>query len=227
MTRNYVWMLLSVLVLALAMSAVAAWGAGPTSAPAGGARDVVRQSRAPLEGDSEKDGQRLREAVERLRATTIEPRPARPAVDSPPARHAEPDLSEHALTTRPAAVSPPGEITTEHLSVLRTLKDLPADEAALVGAALQQAGHLEEAFGFFEQAFGAGPAADQAYLLLQMAHCKRAADPVAAQALYRRVVAEHAGTPWATLAEAYDSILEFARMHKPAETIRDATKGAP
>ena len=124
-------------------------------------------------------------------------------------------------------------MTADQLAALRTLKDLPAGEAALLGAALQKAGHLDEAFLFFEQAMqasaGTGPAAvaEQAYFLLQMAHCKRADDSAAAQTLYRRVATEFADTPWAPLAKAYDSALEFARIHRPQDVIRDAANESP
>ena len=211
------------------LSSLSAWSAEPTSAPAGGVQDkAVRESASPLGGTTSAESQRLQTAIERIRETKIEPRRNWP-ITNPPAplpRPPEADDSDTTTAVLPVAGAESGTLTADQLAVLRTLTNLPADEAALLGAALQKAGYLDEAFRFFEQAMRVCQGAEQAYFLLQMAHCKRSGDPEAAQTLYRRVAAEFADTPWAPLAEAYDSMLEFTKTHRPQDVIRGAASGS-
>ena len=216
------------------MSAALARAAEPTSRPAdaSGMRATVRESMAPLGDADSAESQRLREAIDKLKATQISPRRDWPVSNPPAVRNPLTDAAgdaeseNHAgTTTQPAQADARAAdaLDADQLAALRALKGLPADEAALLGAALQKTGHLEEAYGFFEQAVQASEGAEQAYLLLQMAHCKRSSDAALSQTLYRRVAAEFAGTPWATVAAAYDSMLDFTRLHRPGDVIRDAT----
>jgi len=204
-----------------------AYAAEPTTAPSADVRAVVRENMAPVGGSTSVESQRLQEAIDRLNATKLEPRRGWPVTNplSPrPSREADDPMesSDPATAARPAGSRGADALTVEQLAALRTLKGLPAGESGLLGAALQKAGHLDEAFLFFEQAMRVSSGAEQAYFLLQMAHCRRAGDPAGAQTLYRRVAAEFADTPWAVLAGAYDSALEFARVHRPQEVIRNA-----
>jgi len=207
-----------------------AHAAEPQASPPADARDVVRANMASVGGATSAESQRLQEAIERIRATKIAPRREWP-VTSPPAPPRDTDgvddPRDPSPTTRPVFSRAADALTTEQLAALRTLKGLPAAEAGLIGAALTKAGHLAEAFEFFEQAMQSSTGAEQAYFLLQMAHCRRADDPAAAQTLYRRVATEFTDTPWAPLAGAYDSALEFTRLHRPQDVIRDATSESP
>jgi len=223
----------TLIVAVLALATDLAMADSPTSAPADAvqatakvsANDMVKESFSPLEGTS--DVQRLHEAIERLKATKIKVRhewPGLPTaaqqtvVEQPsPQPTATINVPKGTPTTQPAVLNP------DELATLAMLKDLSPEQASTLADALHKAGYEAQAFGFYEQAMKASKGAQQAYLLLQMAHCKRTSDPVAAQTLYRRVAVEFKDTPWATLAATYDKSIDFDLIHKPAETIANAT----
>ena len=225
--------LATLIVAVLALATALAMADSPTSAPAQNtpataqvsANEMVKESFSPLDGTN--DMQHLHEAIERLKATKIKVRhewPALPAAAQQPVVErpvTQPtvtiDVPKGMPTTQPAVLNP------DELATLATLKDLSPEQASSLAAALHKAGYEVQAFGFYEQAMKASQGSQQAFLLLQMAHCKRTADPVTAQTLYRRVAVDFKDTPWATLAAAYDRSIDFDLVHKPAQTIANAT----
>ena len=84
---------------------------------------------------------------------------------------------------------------------------------------LFRGGHLDEAYRFYEKSVTKGtPAETKAWVLFQMANCRRTKDPAAAQALYHRVQTEHAASMWASTAAVEERLLQWLQMACPVET---------
>lgn len=222
----------------------AAQSAAPSTRPADVRKNVSQVWLSSLEPNSDDAAAvELRQAVTRLEAATAAlktPNAGRTSVIAPPiAPVIVPDpivapnpapatdpVVRRSPATGPASgpdptatvtpASQPSVLPAAELARLRNLFSKDPISSARMGQALMDAGNFEDAFAFLEQALkNTADADDQAWLLLQMATCKHRAEPVAAAALYKRVVAEHAASNWAIVAAAQDKVLEFYQTNGP------------
>ena len=166
-------------------------------------RELWRESLRAL-ATAPADSAELDDAIDRLRATDLHRRrKAKPLavqqpdiVLPPPPRIPEPKTP----ATAPA-------LSEKEIQRLRKLTAVQLTNAAQLGEALLAAGKGELAYEFFDKALNREKDADeQAWLLLQMARCKKA-DVDAARALYKQVVSKHPDSRWATVAAAQDKLL--------------------
>jgi hypothetical protein len=136
-----------------------------------------------------------------------------------PQRAGSPTTRPAAATTRPAAAQP-----SWRDAILERLKRLPASELAEPVALADElfgSGHVLEAASLYEHALARGPAADEkAWVLCQLANCRRAADPNAAEALYLRVVREHSSSAWASVAAVEQKLLAWRRTNRPLALVK-------
>ncbi|MBM4019174.1 MAG: hypothetical protein FJ288_12750 [Planctomycetes bacterium] len=156
----------------------------------------------------------LDRAIERLRGIQFKPRGEPPADDggspaqaAPPAAPlpAAPKMPRAEPTKAPAAAPNPA-LALDELNRL-TPEQVPNPVA--LADTLYLAGRCDEAFIFYERAAsGQAPDEAKAWAVFQMANCRRASDPAAAAALYKRVAAEHPKTPWASIAALQDRVIQ-------------------
>lgn len=156
---------------------------------------------APESGDNAELGKAVRE----LLSMEVRPKPKRtPRSASSPATASAP-------ATSPAADSPTRrQVTPELAAKLLALAERSGDVAALADE-LYQAQQLDAAVVLYEAAIKSEPKADAGWLLLQLGNCRAAKDPAAAIALYQRVGADHAGSPWAPVASAQAARLAWSQ----------------
>jgi tetratricopeptide (TPR) repeat protein len=117
-------------------------------------------------------------------------------------------------------------------ALLDQLKTVPADRIAdpvALADTLFRSGHPEEASLFYEKALVKDtPAETKAWLLFQMANCKRAKEPEAARVLYKRLLDEHPKSPWCPAAAVQDRLIQWTQTANPkALAEKTALAGAP
>ncbi len=109
--------------------------------------------------------------------------------------------------------------------LLKRLKELPVEgvnRPVDLADTLFLAGHLEEACSFYEHALKESQDPEQkAWLLYQIAACRRMADPAAAAAQYQKLLAEHPESMWASLADVQVRLIEWYRINAPRAVLRD------
>jgi tetratricopeptide (TPR) repeat protein len=123
-------------------------------------------------------------------------------------------------------------------SVVEELKKLPPEQIADLVAladALYMGGRQPEAFPFYEKALSSKLEAEQkAWVLFQMANCRRRTDVAAAQDLYKRLVTEYPKCPWAGIAMVQQRLLAWYQTTglvdgpaSPATASTPASAGTP
>lgn len=99
-------------------------------------------------------------------------------------------------------------------------------ELASIADDLYQAQEFEGAATLYDLALKNDKDADAGWLLLQLANCNSKTDPAKAIALYKRVIVEHASSPWARVASAQALWLEWSRA-MPADAQAAAESRQP
>jgi hypothetical protein len=213
-------------------------GAEPAPSPT---PDQVKQNRdqlihASVEAPAQtKPSVDLNAAVEKIQNLRVIPKPAKSTPETSPAASA-PDEAEAAKPSAETllkefaarAEDPKADVA----NLVAQLKDVPADKVADpagVADSLFRGGHFDEAYRFYEKASANKDASadTKAWTLLQMAHCRRVKDPVAAQALYRRVQTEHAASMWAATAALEERLIQWLQTMNPAEPASGPAKKGP
>ncbi|MBS3734242.1 MAG: hypothetical protein KGY99_04875 [Phycisphaerae bacterium] len=228
---RWAWLLSALLLLAAPAAPAADEEAAATADAAEdealrqGVSELWRESitAPPDDADREKRTDLLA-TVRRLRALHLEAGETQASSD---AARAASDAAAAAPTTRPveAVAAPPPQRSGLDVATLETLRtkvapDSVADPLALADM-LFKAGHDKTAGAFYRIALRrAPPAQEEAWILLQLGNCLRDDDPAAAREAYRRVIAEHADSPWTPLAEAYDGLLAWKNSARPTKLIR-------
>jgi len=191
--------------------------------------EQVRQNRRRLTAavisapEPATDDSELREAVERVRSITLKQRPVLP--DSEPTPKTEMPAPEAPAPARNSgsAILPPEK--------LEQLKALPANQVTdpvALADALFRSGHYDHAYTFYEQMLADATTGEptRAWLLFQMANCKRQSDPAAAVALYGRLLTGHPESSWAGPGKAYKTLVEWRQAVKP-EAILESLQAPP
>ena len=190
-------------------------GDRPESDPTGRLRRTMRElrSEALRPPSRARSGRNLQEAGEKVRRLQLRPgqRPVEPPATSPPGSQ---PASAPASPARKAPVSP---LSPE---VLQQIVKLPpkqvADPSALADE-LFLAGRERAAFTFYEQALRSAQSPEsKAWVLYQMATCRRKFDPPGARKLYARLLAEHPTSAWQPLAVVQDRLIEWYQTNDPA-----------
>jgi len=206
----------------LRLAAVAACVCSALLADDGADRTILRGLRSDSMAPpaSTRPGAALADAIRALRqrqlpraGETARTKPARPA-PGPRTRPA----------TRPAeaeALSP--EVLAE---IAGRAKDLP-DPTALADA-LFLAGRDKTAFAVYEAALASETVAEnRAWLIFQMANCRREYDPAGCRAIYQRLLAEHPKSPWVPLAQTRDLLADWYAVNAPAELLAEEDAPPP
>jgi tetratricopeptide (TPR) repeat protein len=190
-------------------------------------QDVWRESIEAPQAASSPASTELQRVIERLRATKLQA--ARPAADPiaagpkpAPVPTSQP-TTQAAPVTLAAATQPATRpvFTPAEIERLHKLAATDATRAAELAGAMFEAGYLKEAYGFFELALKSQTNNDEkAWLLWQMAACKRDSDPAAARAIYQQLVREHGDSALAPAASAQDKLLEFYEVNKPQALVK-------
>lgn len=168
---------------------------------------------------------RLDAMVQQLKAIQVSPKPQTglPASATQPAGGLRRLLVE---STRDLRTRPKGKQLAPE--VLEKLKKLPAQGVTSpeeLAEALFLTGHFDAAIIFYKQALaGAKQSEDQAWLLYQMANCRRPSDPAAARALYGQILAEHPDSLWSSLAEVQDRLIEWHRINGPRTLLQELNR---
>ncbi len=157
----------------------------------------------------------LRRAAERLARMRL-----RSQLPPPPA--SAPAASQP--TSAPAGEGPPEEVRRLRPEIVQRIRRLPPRQivdAAALAEALFQAGRAKAAFDFYELALRSQTQpGDQAWLLYQMANCRRSWDASGARHIYKRLVAEHPDSPWAPLAEVQERLIEWYEVNDPTALLQ-------
>ena len=198
----------------------------PASAPGEGCdvrknmRELWRANVGALSGPE--GPSRLEAMIRQLKAVRVaqKRRTGLPALTTQPAGGPEQLLV--GSPRRPHARPEGKQIAPE---VLEKLKKLPAEGVANpeeLAEALFLTGHFDAAIVFYKQALTrAKKSEDKAWLLYQMANCRRPGDPAVARALYGQVLAEHPDSLWSSLAEVQDRLIEWHRINSPRTLLQE------
>lgn len=146
----------------------------------------------------------LSEAIERLEQVRL----VEPAPQTQPA-------------TQPATQPSPTTQPADPLASLKTVEAQKLSEPLAAADALYVNGRLAQAADLYEAALTRDIDPDsRAWVLFQLANCRRADDPETARGLYRRVTAEHGASPWAPLAQVQERLIEWRQTHRPEQVVR-------
>ena len=128
--------------------------------------------------------------------------------------------SQPSITKPPRArfVPVPATRPAEALALGR-LKKVPPEavvDAVSLADAVFLSGHLEEAAVFYELAWKQATEDEtKAWVVFQLANCRKDSDPTAGHTFYGRVISEYPNSPWSGPAQALDRLLAWRQTHKP------------
>jgi len=165
----------------------------------------------------------LHEAIRRVQSITLKPRPV-PTETAAAPQSKKPPADTPTQTGKPT----PAILSAERLEQLKSLKADEVVNPIALADALVCSGHHDLAFPLYEQLLGDAKTAKptKAWLLFQMANCKRQADPTTAVSLYSRLLTEHPESPWAGPGKVYKTILEWRQAMRP-EAILELLSATP
>ncbi len=177
-------------------------------------RNIQSLRRASLKPPDEKAGRgRLRQASIELNSiefhgAKLTPKPVVTATTAPAPLPASPS------TAKPSVP----------ILVLMKLKKAPSEaitDQTVLGDALFRGEYFEAAYNIYSQALEKkDDPVEKAWLQFQMANCRRGSDPSAAVVLYKKLLAEHPDSPWASVASAQENLLKWREAESPAELLR-------
>ena len=158
---------------------------------------------------------KLEEAIKKLQA--IELKPELPTPDPAPSQES-PQPS-----TMPAQVVVPQEADADMLGKLRQIPTDGLTKAEEVADALYLAGQKQVAEAFYQRALGAADeAGERAWLLFQLANCKKQTDPDLAKELYKQLAEEYTDSSWRQVALMGIRLIEWEQINEPKELIARA-----
>ena len=212
------------------------------AAPAGMKQNLRRLRQEGLTPPETGTSAQLQEAIEALRRIRVVPRSrgraaaggassarqAGPAVQPPatqPARRAA--ATQPAATTQPAGKAAP-KLPSKVLEQLKGLPSAGLTRPIQLADELCGSGLLDAAYVLYEHALKTSQDPNmQSWVLYQMANCRRASDPTAAESLYGRVVTEHGRSVWAPAAAVERKLLQWHRVNDPLALLKSiASVGA-
>ena len=219
-----VW--IALVLLASAVSKGAESAAPKTSTEVENVRNTRRQLwrdalRAPK--DATKTTELEREMAQLLAAEAKTGKTLPSAPTTPPAAESQPATTLDA----PKPPAPPRQadaevtLSSELLARLQQLAPRGIARPATLADSLFLGGHFEAAGDLYRFAMQRKSAPDQrAWLLFQMANCKRKSDPAMARGLYRRLLAEHPDSPWSPVADVQQNLIEWRRVNQPERLLK-------
>jgi len=194
--------------------------------PAADVRRALRELRsASLSPPSAPPDDDLQRTIRRLRALRL-----RRTGQGPPELAPKPAATAPAPTSAPAAHAGharlDGPLTPHLLKRIAAMPPKDVSRPSALADALFLAGKPEQAFRFYEAAFEETHRRPEgrAWLLYQMANCRRAYDPPGSRQIYKRLLAEYPESTWAPLAEVQHHLTEWYEVNKPRELV-EATAG--
>ncbi len=156
---------------------------------------------------------KLEDTIRKLQA--IELRPHRPASASVPSEQQSQPSTMPAQATRTSLGPDP-----EMLGKLRQIPTEGLTKAGEVADALYLAGQEQVAEAFYQRALtGADEAGERAWLMFQLANCKKQTDPALAKQLYGQLAAEYTDSSWRPIALMGIRMIEWEQINQPKELI--------
>jgi hypothetical protein len=131
-------------------------------------------------------------------------------------------------TTRPAprpSVQQPQEpaVSPEVLAKLQAAAPADPAQAARLADTLFADGHLAPAYVVYQAALDRETSESRAaWLVFQMANCKKLSDPELAGTLYRQLIAQYPKSRWAGPAKIQEKILQWQRVNEPQGALAQA-----
>ena len=207
--------------------------ASPATLPAGGqAEGGLRELwRSNVEVLADKGSDDLQEAIRRLEAIRLPAQagggaaqvPARASAKVLPAPTSRPGPASRS-STAPASqpATRPAELTPELVAGLNKLHPgRPIGMAALADT-LFHSGHVDWALPFYEKAIETSPDDEEkAWLLFQVANCRRKAAPPAADEAYGRLLSECPDSPWGPAAQFQRQFIEWQEVNRLPELLEE------
>ncbi len=241
--KRRVWATILLCLLASPTTATRAEGASDQSAGSA-AREQLRELRAnlrrtsiqaPTEAppDKTKDSS-LEEAIRGVLAFEVTPKPKPKPRRSEPqqastTQHASPSTQPVTVETiavpNPAHTHPaaPRKIPPRTLQRLMQLSPSGVSRPITLGDSLHRGGYDAEAFKIYQMAMQREPSPeDRAWVLFQMANCKRKTDPEMAMGIYKRLLHEHPTSAWSDMAQTECDFLKWVQDNDPTRALADA-----
>ncbi len=135
--------------------------------------------------------------------------------------------------TPPVAVESPAddqgksEISPRMLGKFRVASAREVFRPMLLGDSLFRAGRLEQAAEVYEMLMHREPSkTDRAWVLFQLGNCKRVKDPDGALGYYNMLLSDYPTSQWSHVAQIQKHLLEWNRMNKPHDVIKQAAEDA-
>ena len=155
---------------------------------------------------------KLEEAIRKLQAIELKPQRPTPA-SAPSERPPQP-------STMPAQAGAPPRPDPEMLGKLRQISTEGLTKAAELADALYLAVENQVAEAFYQRALGtADEAAERAWLMFQLANCKKQTDPDLAKQLYGQLAEEYTDSSWRPVALMGIRLIEWEQINQPKELI--------
>jgi len=197
-------------------------------------RDLWMEGMSPPEGKQSSEGlaRTVRNAViPKIEPQVKEPRniavpasqPSSRPTTQPTTQPARGQVSEPRAMSDPGPPPKSGEISSEELGRLRVLSAKGVANPVPLADSLYLGGYLDEAYPLYRQGLGGELTdPDRAWVLFQMANCKRISDPPAANSLYKRVVSEYPDSRWSGIIQIQSEIIEWKNRTRPEQALEKA-----
>lgn len=198
------------------------------------------QARISASGDKNPSQSKsgLREIIGQIKSIEFKPQDQspEPAIVAEPIRKAEPNEISSDTEMSPGQESdkiesrlPDGRITEQTLQIFKTLSQQPErlSNPFELAEILFNSNCLREAAKCYQESLNrmtadeTGQPADKAWILFQIGNCLQNTDPPTAIQMYRQLIAEYPGSPWADLAGAKTKLIEWYLKDKPDTLINE------
>ena len=180
----------------------------------------------------------LRDIIGQIKTIEFKPQDqsSEPAIVAEPIRKAEPNEISSDTEISPGQESdkieprlPDGRITDQTLQIFKTLSQQPErlSNPFELAEILFNSNYLREAAKCYQESLNrmtadeTGQPADKAWILFQIGNCLQNTDPSTAIQMYRQLIAEYPGSPWADLAGAKTKLIEWYLKDKPDTLINE------
>ncbi len=161
----------------------------------------------------------LREAARRLRAMELVPRPK---VAPPPGKPVTTAPAPGPARPIPARPQIPPRVLAE---LVRASPEAVADPVGLADA-LFLSKHPQAAKVFYEHALKKAESdEDKAWLLFQIANCRREKEPAKASEIYQQLLAQYPDSPWSAVAKAQDLLIKWRQAHDIEQLLGEPARG--
>jgi tetratricopeptide (TPR) repeat protein len=193
-------------------------GAGATSVPSAVEERMREVWQANAQAPSGGAGaEKLRQAVDKLRAIELSPKPRAPEPAGQAAGGRQAASAPAEAATQPET-QPSAKADAVALARLKGIPTTGVIDLVALADSLFAAGQLEAAKSFYELALErSGQEGESDWLLFQIGNCLREIDPAGARQAYKRLIEQCPDSPWKPVASTRDRLIEWQQINKPRE----------